>query len=274
MKRVLIISTLLLFAAAAVFASGPGPCGDVDDDPSDVVSLGDITVFQDYFFMGGSPLPAPADADCDGKEGITYADVVALTDHMMGSMLPLDCSASGRYDFTLILEDTVIMPMARCIPVSQTRVTLDIELRMHSTRPWVYLPFDPMAPGSSGDFVFTGASGASVGTDPGGTLVIAQGVGSPGITTVQLNYQRTGTGMGEIRTGLVDIDTYKRYAIITGFLAGNWDLRRPVTLNCWQIDYPEGDMDCDCQRSLGDLTMMIDGLFITLTWPSPCPCGF
>ena len=271
MKRALILSTVLLFAAATAFASGPGPCGDIDDDVFDQITLSDMAVFTDYMFISGFPPMSLADADCDGKEGVTIGDYLAFVGYFAGAGVTLDCSASGRYDYTLIPEDTIIMPMARCIKQSENSVTLDIEIRLHTPNAYVYLPFDPMAAGSSGNFVLSSTTGP-VQTDPSGVPVIY--TSGSGTLFVQLHYTRVGAGMGEIHTGLIDINTFRRYAVVTGLWYGSIDLRRPVTLNCWQIDYPVGDLDCDCQASLGDLTLMVDGLFISLTWPSPCPCGF
>ena len=275
MKWTIMMLALLLFAGAMVLAA-PGPCGDVNDDDTPYADIVDLNALIGYLLHGGV-LAEPADADVDGKKGITFCDLIALTDHLFTTYEDLDCSASDMYDYTLIMEDTIIMPMARCIPNAVDSVILDIEFRLHSDNPWVFLPFDPMAQGSNDKFAFSHVSGGPAGIDSAsGIWVHAADYSSTGGGTLQLHYGRVNAGYGVIHTGPLDIDTFKRFSIVTGYssVQTEWDLRRPVIVYCWPYDYPSGDMNCDCAVTITDLTIMNDGLFISLTWPSPCPCGF
>ena len=71
-----------------------GMTGNVDNDPDDQVSLGDLTALIDHLFISLAPLKCPEEADMDGSEAgvISLGDLTALIDHLFISLDPLpDC---------------------------------------------------------------------------------------------------------------------------------------------------------------------------------------
>jgi PKD repeat protein len=71
----------------------PGCCigrvGNVDCDPSEMVTMSDLTVLIDHLFITLSPLCCPAEANVDLIEPVTMADLTVLIDHLFISLQPL-----------------------------------------------------------------------------------------------------------------------------------------------------------------------------------------
>ncbi|MBD3258787.1 hypothetical protein GF377_10165 [candidate division GN15 bacterium] len=67
-----------------------GTTGNVDMDPSDDVSINDLTVMVDHLFVSLAPLDCPEEANTDGEGGttITIGDLTALVDHLFISLDP------------------------------------------------------------------------------------------------------------------------------------------------------------------------------------------
>ncbi len=268
------VLAVLILATPSIFAV----CGDVNASGG-LPNLADISALVNFLFIDAT-LAAPADADLDDMAGISIADLNHLTDHLFGTFPPLDCVIDNCYDFGISLEDTVILPMAQCVDFSLNNLALPVETRLGPNTTSLYLPIDPVGSGSNGCFSFvnatlTGPTG-SVGQAATGTIAVVGGV-EPGNyvgtnTFFELNYTRTAPGYGTVTTGPTDIDWDRRFVIQhTDPITGERDLFRPVIEYCWVYDYPDGDIDCNCMRDMGDLTIMIDGLFISLTWPPSCP---
>jgi len=277
-----------LACCTAILAAGldaaAQPCGDVDVNSS-APNIGDIATLQSYLFLGLATLTVPANADVDDKWGITIADHSRLVDHVFLTFPPLDCVIDTCYDYGISLADTVILPLATCVDASITTLSLDVETRFSAGVQAFYFPIEPLANGSNSVFLFTNATstgavpGTNVGTlpTPRPLLYAAEAVGGPyGGTNImyRLNYTRNTGGFGTITTGVFDYDFGRRFVIQKLDGLGQRNLYRPVVLYRWQYDRPDGDYDCDCFVTMADLTIMINGLFIDLTWPTPCPLPF
>ena len=275
MSRTLLLAVfvLLFIASTSVYAQvDSGLCGDVDGDG--YVCLSDVASFGLYFNSGLHRPPFYEQADCDGKVGITFADLNRLIDHVFVDYTPLNCSASGLYSNTLSITDTVYMPLATCIPPESTEVVLTCRVRIrdesHSS---IQLPINPLAEGSNNVFAFNGINEAPAEIRPDGMIVITSNMHHHDSMDFRLSYHRVAEGYGEIHTELRDIDTRLRYVVVSDITTDAIDLHRPVVVYEWQSDYPPGDLNCDCRQSLADLMLMISGLFISLDWPPPCRCG-
>ena len=67
-----------------------GLTGNIDGDPLDMVSLGDLSVLIDHLFISLNELPCPAEANLDDDpENVSLGDLTALIDHLFISLNPL-----------------------------------------------------------------------------------------------------------------------------------------------------------------------------------------
>jgi PKD repeat protein len=71
----------------------PGCCvarvGNVDCDPTDIVTMGDLTVLIDHLFISLAPVCCPSEANVDLIDPITMSDLTVLIDHLYISLAPL-----------------------------------------------------------------------------------------------------------------------------------------------------------------------------------------
>ncbi len=66
--------------------------GNVDNDPSDITDIGDLTRLIDYLFIGNEEPECPWEADVDNNPGIDIGDLTRLIDYLFISYEPLaDC---------------------------------------------------------------------------------------------------------------------------------------------------------------------------------------
>ena len=66
-----------------------GNTGNIDDDPQDMVSLGDLSALIDHLFISLSKLACPAEANLDDDpENVSLGDLTALIDHLFISLNP------------------------------------------------------------------------------------------------------------------------------------------------------------------------------------------
>ncbi len=66
-----------------------GMKGNIDCDPMDLVTQGDLTVLIDHLFISLGPLCCEEEADLDGDGLITIGDMSLLIDHLFISLQPL-----------------------------------------------------------------------------------------------------------------------------------------------------------------------------------------
>lgn len=66
-----------------------GTTGNVDCDPSDDVTLSDLTALIDHLFVSLNPVCSVGEANMDLQNGISLADLTLLIDHLFVSLAPL-----------------------------------------------------------------------------------------------------------------------------------------------------------------------------------------
>ena len=66
-----------------------GTVGNLDCDPNDEITLGDLSVLIDHLFVSFAPVCCPAEANLDGEPGVALGDLTVLIDHLFVSFDPL-----------------------------------------------------------------------------------------------------------------------------------------------------------------------------------------
>lgn len=101
-KLSLLVATLVLVCAALSSASSlSAQCcvdtrGNVDDDPSETVDIGDLMALVDHLFIAFAPLACDDEADVDGVSGVDIGDLMFIVDHLFISFTPMpNCPGGG-----------------------------------------------------------------------------------------------------------------------------------------------------------------------------------
>lgn len=163
------LKTLILTATISVpiFLAIPASaqiCGDISNDGK--VNIVDLIRVIEHIGKGNAPLVDTAQAEFDGKLGITIGDAAVLIKHIF-QIAPLVCGASGVYTFPLSISDTIFMPSMMSIPDEVTSITLPISFTLDAATSAVYLPIlpdqipvdmDHFDVTSSGEFQVAGSS--------------------------------------------------------------------------------------------------------------------
>jgi hypothetical protein len=92
----MVLTQAVLSTALCVLSSVPamagcciGSAGNADCDPTEQVTMNDLTFMIDHLFITLSPLCCEAEGDVDGLPGVTMGDLTVLVDHMFVTMSPL-----------------------------------------------------------------------------------------------------------------------------------------------------------------------------------------
>lgn len=262
-----VFAALLLALCLSVVSpsSSQAQCGDVNNNGG--VDISDVITLLQYLVDTG---PAPVDstkADMDDRYGITISDLFMLLDVIFSGATP-DCAIDNDYYYTCSTSDTVEVPFKYNIPVATTDVFLDVVATWHSGTRAYYIPIDPLAAGSNGAFAFSGVVAKSNEVQVFEAAPLIYVVGgyptpvAPGTQViVTLHYTRVTPGIfGRIVTEAKDRSPFLRLAIEKN----DYNLHRPITI----YKYPAGDLNCDTETDISDLTYFVDFLF--LSGPPPC----
>jgi len=216
----------------------------MNDD--DLVNINDMLGIIDYV---ARDVPGEEfnllDGDCDGRAGVTMADVGAFVRTYFWGEGELDCSASGTYGFAPSNYDTVWVPRILEVPDGVSTVTLPVITVFDLDVTTFYFPVLNLGPGSNSVFeledIIAGDDFAtmSLGTLLGdsSTLIGAaisqqdELVGTKNF--LSLVYTRVNAGIGDIAPELVDRNTLWQYAV----QKGDGDLYRPV-VRYYDVDLP------------------------------------
>ena len=81
---------IVSFAETVDTCSGcVGTVGNLDCDPGDEVSLGDLSVLIDHLFVSFDPVCCPAESNLDDQPGVALGDLTVLIDHLFVTFAPL-----------------------------------------------------------------------------------------------------------------------------------------------------------------------------------------
>lgn len=151
-----------IFFAGILFLAVPATaqmCGDVNGDGS--IHIGDVLMLIDGIahpeFQSDGSFHA-AEADCDGRAGITMSDVITITDYIFRDNDHRDCSASGTYSLTPAPDDTVFVPYIVDVPGDIDRLDLPVLASVLESTDGVYISLITHGAISGGLFLFGMAS--------------------------------------------------------------------------------------------------------------------
>jgi hypothetical protein len=139
MRRITAIAVLLLVIGAG--GSAWGVCGDVYADGA--VDLSDLVYLLVYVGSNGVEQPAPpnpADADVDGRAGLTIGDVVALTNYLFSGGT-LQCTQAQAYSFAQSSVDSVFFPRMLSVPVGVDTVIMPIFTNLEASTQGLFLSY-------------------------------------------------------------------------------------------------------------------------------------
>lgn len=240
MKRVTAI--IVVSFVLCVGETAWGVCGDVNGDGHP--DIADMVYLLVYTGSNGRDLPAPpnpADADVDGRAGLTVGDVVALTDYIFGGQNSLKCTQAQTYSFAPAATDSVFFPRMLSVPEGVDTVIMPLITDLEASTQGLYLSFLRSGPGTTNFSLrkMDGLSGSSLGmvgyddatslgNDTVGCEVVSWSFPNANFTgrhsLVSLVYVRTAPGTGAIAPMLV-----ARTAVLKPSVEKNGDLFVPVT---------------------------------------------
>lgn len=120
-------------------------CGDADG--SGDVTTKDLALLCAHLTLVPGPVIV-GDADVDGKQGLTIADITRLRQYLRGAAA-LDCSGSLSYSIQESQADTIFVEYQTGIPTSHDQVLLHVRYSVGSGASAMYLPMvglDPQSP--------------------------------------------------------------------------------------------------------------------------------
>ena len=206
-------------------------CGDASGDTT--VNISDLVMIIEHISQASAAPIDSANADCDGRAGVTISDMVNLGRYLFQGGT-LNCNITGSYSFAPTSTDTVFVPRMLNVPAYVDTVALIVATSFDSTTEGFYLPM--IEQGAFSNNLFSLSSVDILSTDP------VTGAGNPiGDTTVmwgsslfgnfmtgyneffRLNYVRVAPGIGNIVPELVDRSPLWKMAVEKG-----GDLRVPL----------------------------------------------
>jgi hypothetical protein len=242
MRRVTAL-TLALLLSVGVGSLHAQVCGDADGDGGkDLTDVVQII----YYLSGMGPVNRPANADMDGRAGITIADDQMLVNWIfVGEYVTFNCAPTLSYSMTPSSADTVFFPLFANIPDGIDSVDLPVITKFASNTGSFYLPFLKAGSGNSkfalkrivrledDGVVFPGSGSVSTFNDTV-TLLGCDFDGSfQGRDTMfVLRYGRTEAGAGTAAPQLVD-----RSSLLRPSVEKNYDLFLPV-INYYTLEFP------------------------------------
>lgn len=232
--RNLLLPVLLAIGLLAMGGSASAQlCGDVNLDST--INITDLVMIIEHI---SHPSPAPIDsanADCDGRAGVTISDMVNLSRFLFQGGT-LNCNVTGSYSFGPTSTDTVFVPRMLNVPAHVDSVSLIVATSFDSTTEGFYLPMIEQGAGSNNLFSLNSVNLLSsdlvtgAGSPIGDTTVLWGGVLLINYMTgynefFRLNYVRVAPGVGYIVPELVNRSTLWQVAVEKG-----GDLKVPVAL--------------------------------------------
>ncbi len=140
MRRMLSIGAALLLLSVPMSAGAI--CGDADGSGS--VNIGDVAYLFSYLAGGAPEPPNPADANVDGRAGITFSDAVMIIHSIFGPydipFPPNTCGLGLTYTFGASV-DSVFFPHLPQVPDGVDTVLLPVVTYLDTNSRGVYLPF-------------------------------------------------------------------------------------------------------------------------------------
>ncbi len=251
-------------------------CGDVDNNGT--VNVPDVEAFWNYL-LHGTPVPVDsAMLEFDGRSGITVGDLASLIDCAFWICSQFCyCETDLEYSYAQSSTDTIFFPRLSAIAAGTDSVALPvIATTPRSTCGFAAnLPYLPH--GHDWDSVFS-AVNANFTLEDTALLISASTLFSGGRRIVDtLWYVREKPGPAAITPELLSSFNGKAMAVTQLDTIINWkhDLLYPVTMTydvslCCSDKVGNVDCDPEDQTDMGDLTVLIDHLFISLE-PLCCP---
>ena len=196
------LTVLLLMAVPALSQT----CGNVNG--YGVIDLSDLSNLIAYL-GSNAPISSPANADMDGRLGITVSDATKLMAYLFGTTMTFDCNPTLNYSLTLSTDDTLFFPTMAGVPDGIDSVALPVTTCLGDGAYGLYIPFLPIGP--TGNSVFH-LSSVSIVSDDGfssspqvgdtSTLIALYKPNKPSPggrhVTFTLNYVRSTPGVGNI----------------------------------------------------------------------------
>jgi hypothetical protein len=155
MKALLTVVVVVLLCLAAPAGIRSQTCGNANGQG--IIDLADAAYLMNYIGYG-NPVPNPAYADCDGRQGITMCDVLTVTNYLFQGLMDtaFDCSQSRAYGMAFNDNDTMFIPYMTNIPDGIDSVSLPLVTTLGAGAIGYFLPVLKLGSGSSPNFTFTG----------------------------------------------------------------------------------------------------------------------
>jgi hypothetical protein len=276
--RTKIIATVLGFVVLGWASTSSGVvCGDANSD--DQVNLLDLLSIIDYLRVYPQDPPIDLDnADVDGVHGVTVSDAIRMSNRIFFGT-PLNCDDSATFSYPLSPDDTVFFPRMLGISDSTDSVSLPVIMSLQASVQGFYVPFLHHGFGSDSLFDYTGAD-----IDTFTILVAGDELADTSILIgvdvyknqfqgrnemFTLRYNRVAPGTSDVRPEPTDRSSRFRIAVEI-----NNELFVPV-IEYYDIEsppevFPWGDLDCDGETNVADLTLLIGYLFLGELPGTPC----
>lgn len=149
MRKVAFLLTAVFVLFAVPLSVHSQTCGDVNNHPP--VDVADLVNLADY--LGFGPAPAGlANADCDGRAGVTICDDARIAHYLFG-VGTLDCATIGAYSGTYPDGDAVYWPYMLNIPDGIDTVDLPVNILLQPNARGFYLPFLNQGIGANSNFI-------------------------------------------------------------------------------------------------------------------------
>jgi len=113
-------------------------CGDASDDGT--LTIADLVMIINYIVQSAPYEINLANADCDGRTGITISDAQALANYLFRGVEGLDCSPTGSYSFAPSLADTIFLPFMNSIPDDLDSVFMPVMVSLEPNTDAFYVP--------------------------------------------------------------------------------------------------------------------------------------
>jgi hypothetical protein len=209
----------------------------VDTHP--IVDVADVARLLSYVGQGAPEPEVPANADCDGRVGITISDAMTIGKYLFSvwSDTIFHCTPLLPYSMTQSSIDTFFIPYMLNIPDGIDSVSLPVVTYLASGADAYYLPMLKLGAGSGSQFSLTKVTPMSSGNGQNGFLsqdsvfLVAPDLFQRGnllgrVTVFVLEYRRVSPGTASIFPQPVD-----RSELWKPTVARGGDLVQPVLAN-------------------------------------------